>query len=121
MCCLRYEHRTYDELRKKLPPRNTLVDTPEGQGLVVDCQILTQLVMVRLADARRVAFPLSEITVLSDKPDPSAQAKAQPGAKENSLSPEQPSPQSTSDSQSTSGGPRRRRRNKRRNSNRSQG
>ncbi len=121
MCCLRYEHCTYDKLRRKLPPRNTLVETPEGQGLAVDCQILTQLVMVRLADARRVAFPLSEITVLSDKPDPSAQAKAQPGAKENSLGPEQPSPQSTSDSQSTSGGPRRRRRNKRRNSNRSQG
>ena len=63
MCCLRYENCTYDQLRKSLPPRNTVVQTPDGTGVVVDRQILTQLVVVRLADARRVAYPLSEITV----------------------------------------------------------
>ncbi|MCK4850415.1 MAG: signal peptidase [Phycisphaerae bacterium] len=121
MCCLRYEHRTYDELRKKLPPRNTLVETPEGQGLVVDRQILTQLVMVRLADARRVAFPLSEITVVSNEPDSSAQPKTQPDAKENSSNTARPSQQGESDSDAKSGGPRKRRRNKRRNPSRPQG
>ncbi len=119
MCCLRYEHRTYDELRKKLPPRNTLVETPEGQGLVVDRQILTQLVMVRLADARRVALPLSEITVLSNEADSSAQSKAQPDAKENSPNTARPDQQGESDSDAKSDGPRKRRRGKRRNPNRS--
>ena len=64
MCCLRYEHCTYEELRKQLPPRNTVVQTPQGEAVVVDRQILTQLVMVRLPDAKRVSFPLSEITAI---------------------------------------------------------
>ena len=71
MCCLRYENASYDQLRKNLPPRNTVVETPEGTAVVVDRQILTQLVVVRLADARRIAYPLSEITV---QPHTSAKA-----------------------------------------------
>ena len=30
MCCLRYEDETYEELRKKLPKRNTRVKTEKG-------------------------------------------------------------------------------------------
>ena len=63
MCCLRYENCTYEQLRKNLPVRNAVVETPDGTGVVVDRQILTQLVIVRLADARRISYPLSEITV----------------------------------------------------------
>lgn len=73
MCCLRYENSSYDELRKNLPPRNTVVETPEGPGIVVDRQILTQLVVVRLADARRIAYPVSEITVQPRKPRQAAE------------------------------------------------
>jgi len=65
MCCLRYENCTYEQLRKTLPPRNSVVETPEGPAVVVDRHILTQLVVVRLADARQVAYPLAEITVRS--------------------------------------------------------
>ena len=31
-CCLRYEDDIYTELKKRLPPRNTLVNTKAGQG-----------------------------------------------------------------------------------------
>ena len=56
MCCLRYEDQTYEELRKRLPKRKTTVGTPEGDGLVVDTQILTQLVLVELdATRKRIA------------------------------------------------------------------
>lgn len=48
MCCLRYEDETYETLRKKLPKKKTRVGTPEGDGTVIDGQILTQLVLVRL-------------------------------------------------------------------------
>lgn len=115
MCCLRYEHHTYEELRKKLPPRNTLVDTPEGQGLVVDRQILTQLVVVRLADTKRVVVPLSEITVLSNKPG----SPAQPKAKENSPNTAGAAQQGDSNSDAKSGTGRKRRRGRRSNPNRS--
>ncbi|MFG0307090.1 MAG: stage 0 sporulation family protein [Phycisphaerales bacterium JB040] len=63
MCCLRYEDETYDELRKRLPHRKTRVGTPEGDGVVIDSQILTQLVLVELDGSRnRVAIPVEELT-----------------------------------------------------------
>ncbi len=48
MCCLRYEDSTYEDLSKRLPRKKTRVGTPEGDGLVLDSQILTQLVLVLL-------------------------------------------------------------------------
>jgi cell fate regulator YaaT (PSP1 superfamily) len=48
MCCLRYEDQTYEDLSKRLPRKKSRVGTPEGDGTVVDSQILTQLVLVLL-------------------------------------------------------------------------
>ena len=48
MCCLRYEDQTYEDLKKNLPRKKSRVGTPEGDGTVIDSQILTQLVLVRL-------------------------------------------------------------------------
>jgi cell fate regulator YaaT (PSP1 superfamily) len=68
MCCLRYEDSTYEELRKKLPRRKSRVGTPEGDGIVIDSQILTQLVLVSLDEPgtdgkpREVAVPVEELT-----------------------------------------------------------
>ena len=63
MCCLRYEDETYDELRKRLPHRKSRVGTPEGNGIVIDSQILTQLVLVELDGTRnRVAIPVEDLT-----------------------------------------------------------
>ncbi len=111
MCCLRYEHNSYEELRKNLPPRNTLVNTPEGEGIVVDRQILTQLVMVRLPDAKYLAFPLSEISVI---PGSSRRQSAQQDRDDQKISDSQ-SQDNPTDSQ---GGPRRRRKKQRRKSQR---
>ena len=63
MCCLRYEDETYETLRKKLPKRKKLVGTPDGDGIVVDTQILTQLVLVELDGTRqRIAVPVEDLT-----------------------------------------------------------
>lgn len=64
-CCLRYEDATYLELRKNLPQRNDYVQTPKGQGKVVDLQILTQLVIVQDALGDRQAWPVAEIRVMT--------------------------------------------------------
>lgn len=62
MCCLRYEDQTYRDLKKNLPHRKTRVGTSEGVGIVIDSQILTQLVRVRLEDENRdVAVPVEEL------------------------------------------------------------
>lgn len=62
MCCLRYEDQTYADLKKNLPHRKTRVGTPEGPGLVIDAQILTQLVLVELeGDGSRIAVPVEQL------------------------------------------------------------
>ena len=50
MCCLRYEDAGYEELRKKLPRRNTWIRTGSEFGRVVSTQTLTQLVRIAVRD-----------------------------------------------------------------------
>jgi cell fate regulator YaaT (PSP1 superfamily) len=69
MCCLRYEDQTYEELRKKLPKRNTRVKTETGDAWVLDGQILTQLVLVQHDDGKRTAIPIEQILAF-DQPRP---------------------------------------------------
>lgn len=68
MCCLRYEDETYETLSKKLPRKKSRVGTPEGDGMVIDGQILTQLVLVLLDEPgtdgkdRQVAIPVENLS-----------------------------------------------------------
>ena len=61
MCCLRYEDQTYEELKAKLPRRNSRVRTQAGDGWVIDGQILTQLVLVQYDDGKQAAVPMEQI------------------------------------------------------------
>jgi len=72
MCCLRYEDETYEELRKRLPHRKSRVGTPEGDGIVIDTQILTQLALVRLDNGTDVAVPIENLSEpgLAKAPEP---------------------------------------------------
>jgi cell fate regulator YaaT (PSP1 superfamily) len=86
MCCLRYEDQTYEELRKRLPKRKTRVGTPEGDGWVIDSQILTQLVLVQLeAVDKQVAVPVEDLAAPGPPrpvaPPTSAPPPAPPGAR----------------------------------------
>jgi cell fate regulator YaaT (PSP1 superfamily) len=63
-CCLRYEDQTYTDLKKNLPKKNTWVKTKNGEGKVVDGQILSQLVVVEYENGEQQVFPLEEITIL---------------------------------------------------------
>lgn len=60
-CCLRYEEVAYDELRRRLPKVGSRVRTAEGEGVVEETAILTQIVKVRLADDRVVAVANEEL------------------------------------------------------------
>ncbi|MCH9057155.1 MAG: hypothetical protein IIB55_00850 [Planctomycetes bacterium] len=80
MCCLRYEDQTYTELKKRLPNRKTRVGTPDGDGLVISTQILTQLVLVQLdKDDSQVAVPIEDISppdsAVAVKPEPVTAAR----------------------------------------------
>ncbi|QOJ00643.1 MAG: hypothetical protein HRU70_09125 [Phycisphaeraceae bacterium] len=85
MCCLRYEDQTYDDLKARLPRRKSRVGTPEGDGTVVDGQILTQLVLVLLDTPdpagvpRQIAVAVEDLSEAVSKtaPPPSAPAVVQ--------------------------------------------
>ena len=81
-CCLRYEDKTYTELKRRLPKKNTKVETKYGEGKVVDTQILTQLVMVELGDGQKVPVALEELEVPSS---PATAKKKQNNDTENNL------------------------------------
>lgn len=80
MCCLRYEDQTYADLKKNLPHRKTRVGTPDGPGIVMDSQILTQLVLVQLeADGTRIAVPVEQLCDPDSIPArPAAPERAEP-------------------------------------------
>jgi cell fate regulator YaaT (PSP1 superfamily) len=64
-CCLRYEDKTYTELKKLLPYRNTRVKTRLGEGKVIDYQILTQLIVVELDNGTKTVVPREELEIIS--------------------------------------------------------
>jgi cell fate regulator YaaT (PSP1 superfamily) len=64
-CCLRYEDKTYTELKRHLPRKNTKVKTKDGQGKIVDTQILTQLVVVEYEDGEKAVMPVDEIEIIA--------------------------------------------------------
>ncbi len=48
MCCLRYESDVYEEELRKTPKVDSIVDTPDGEGIVSEINPLAGIVKVRL-------------------------------------------------------------------------
>jgi len=67
MCCLRYEHESYEEALKTTPPVGSTVETPAGAGVVIETRPLLQTVKVRLDEGNNNTklFACEEITVIS--------------------------------------------------------
>ena len=64
MCCLRYEHDTYVEAKKRLPQIGEIVMSPQGQGKVMDLNLLKEIALVQLLESRaEVEFPAGELRI----------------------------------------------------------
>ncbi|HOQ02126.1 MAG TPA: stage 0 sporulation family protein [Acetivibrio clariflavus] len=48
MCCLKYEQEAYEEILTRVPKEGAIVETPEGQGVVMGVSLLKELVKVKL-------------------------------------------------------------------------
>ena len=48
MCCLQYEQACYEEMKRKMPHVNREILTPDGIGMVVDNNVITEKTKVRL-------------------------------------------------------------------------
>ena len=70
MCCLKYEHETYEAARKYMPKVGALVDTPK-EGEVVESNILLEMVKVKLELWRVISvikdFSIKDIVELRPK------------------------------------------------------
>jgi len=61
MCCLRYEHDTYQALAEELPKVGTEVTTLRGAGVVKDVQLLRGRVLVQFGEDEMVELDTSEV------------------------------------------------------------
>ncbi len=69
MCCLKYEQDCYEELLKITPKIDAYVETAEGKGVVVENNILTGVLKVRLdkkQDAPPITVKRDDVKVLKD-------------------------------------------------------
>ncbi len=50
MCCLKYEQSTYEEMLKFVPRVDAIVETPDGRGTVIENNVLSGLVKVKITN-----------------------------------------------------------------------
>ncbi len=65
LCCLKYEQAAYEDAHCRVPRQGTVIQTPEGSGVVVSANLLRETVSVRLdrsGEADLQTFSVSEIT-----------------------------------------------------------
>ena len=60
-CCLRFEQSQYEQLDASLPRVGAKVCWEGGEGEVVDRQVMTQLVLVKLPDGGRMAVAVEDL------------------------------------------------------------
>lgn len=66
-CCLIYEFETYSTARKKLPKKNKKVQTPAGEGKVINVQPLKGTVVVQLANDVHREFSCDEVKLIEEE------------------------------------------------------
>lgn len=69
MCCLKYEQEAYQDLLRTTPKMGALVSTADGKGVVVDQNLLTRKLTVKLdkdPDAPPKVYSVKDIKVLRD-------------------------------------------------------
>ncbi len=64
LCCLVYENDTYKELRKNIPKKGSRVKTPEGEGKLINSDIIQQKALIELEEGKRSYFSVKDIKVI---------------------------------------------------------
>lgn len=72
MCCLNYEKDVYEEKLKNMPERGEKVICPEGRGIVIDTDTLSETVKLRVKldnDIENILqYSVSEIETIGERP-----------------------------------------------------
>ncbi len=71
MCCLKYEQEAYEDLLARVPKVGAIVETPEGQGVVVGVNLLKEILKIKLdlgndSDLRIYNFKDGEVKIIKN-------------------------------------------------------
>jgi cell fate regulator YaaT (PSP1 superfamily) len=90
MCCLGYEHDTYEEFKKGLPRVGKAVKTPKGDGVVLKHNPLAETVFVRIDEETIVEVTKDQIVREVEASAPKKQSKKAGSEKGKNHSSEKP-------------------------------
>ncbi|MDT8715780.1 stage 0 sporulation family protein [Clostridium sp. 19966] len=69
MCCLNYEQKTYEDIRKRMPIVGSIVSTDRGKGEVISNSVVNEKVKVKISfkDAEDIIeeFPIEKVSIIS--------------------------------------------------------
>lgn len=69
MCCLKYEQDAYEEIIARVPKEGAIVETPDGQGVVMAISLLKELIKVKLDKGNETDLKIynaSEVKIIKD-------------------------------------------------------
>lgn len=66
MCCLRYEYEAYKDFKGRAPKLNATIDTPAGEGHVVDFDVPREVISVKVGEEKALKVPLSDFEPAPD-------------------------------------------------------
>lgn len=69
MCCLKYEQDAYEQIIKRAPKMGAIVETPDGQGVVMNTSLLKETIKVKLDKGNETdlrVYKVDEIKVIKD-------------------------------------------------------
>ena len=81
MCCLKYEQEAYESLLRITPRQGAIVNTPDGRGQVVDANLLTGIIKVRLEkspDSPPAPYQREAVKVIRDGRGKPTREEAEP-------------------------------------------
>lgn len=71
MCCLRYEFDAYKDFHARAPKKNARVTTPDGEGKVVDLDVVREVLSIKVGDEKPVKVPLADMEPAEEGARPS--------------------------------------------------
>lgn len=69
MCCLKYEQEAYEEVLSRAPKAGAVVSTPDGQGTIVEVNLLKEIIKVKLDKGNETdlkIYKTEEVKVIKD-------------------------------------------------------
>lgn len=69
MCCLKYEQDAYEEIFNRIPKVGAIVESPDGQGIVMDINLLKEQIKVRLDKVNETdlkVYKADELRIIKD-------------------------------------------------------